>query len=294
MGFEVKIIADSIGPNKIRLTTFQIRYPRIVLAEVNTHRSFSRNASSSRAVPTNKLVEWIESDPFVPIYWGSAKKGMQAGLEVESWVRTIVEKCWLGAFHAVLTFVKIMNGLGLHKQIPNRLLEPWSYINVVLTATDFDNFFTLRCEKNAQPEMQKLAVMMARAYRDSTPTELSEGVWHLPYVTEDEKKLYSLELQKKISTAHCCRVSYLTMEGKPADPEKDFILHDQLIFDKHFSPTEHLAEATNDPDLRSGNFRGWKQYRKSIEGECATKFDFSILDQFEEKDFIIESITPAI
>jgi hypothetical protein len=167
------------------------------------------------------------------------------------------------------------------------MLEPWSHINVVLTASDFDNFFTLRCHKDAQPEIQKLAVMMARAVRDSVPNEIPEGGWHLPYVLGAEKHLYPVNLQLKMSTARCCRVSYLTMEGKAAEPGKDFVLHDSLIVDKHMSPTEHPAQAGTDPDAYSGNFRGWKQYRKMLPEEKYEKFDYNTLNQFDDADYVI-------
>jgi hypothetical protein len=284
MSYEVKIIADSIGPNKVRITTFQLKYPRLIHSEALTHRAFSRNASSSRAIPIEKMMEWVEADPVMPVHWGSKKRGMQAGEEIAN--KSLAELCWLGAFKAVLGFAKVMNGLGLHKQIVNRMLEPWSHINVVLTATTFDNFFSLRCHKDAQPEIQKLAVMMARAYRDSKPMVLPEGAWHLPYITTAEHHLYPTDLQLKMSTARCCRVSYLTMEGKPAEPEKDFFLHDQLMVDKHFSPFEHCAQATNDPNFRSGNFHGWVQYRQTLPEHCYEKFDYATLDQFDN-DYVI-------
>jgi hypothetical protein len=249
-----------------------------------THRLFSRNASSSRAIPIEKMIEWVESDPVIPIHWGAKKKGMQAGNEIEH--KSIAQLAWLGAFKTVLSFAKVLDHLGLHKQIVNRIIEPWSHINVILTATEFDNFFWLRCHKDAQPEIQKLAVLMARARRDSVPVSLPEGAWHLPYVLNAEKHLYPIELQLKMSVARCCRVSYLTMEGKPAEPEKDFALHDQLLTDKHMSPFEHCAQATDDANHWYGNFRGWKQYRKTIPNEVFGEFDYSVLDQFE-KDYVI-------
>ena len=232
------------------------------------------------------MLGWVEADPVIPIHFGAKKKGMQSGEEIEPEKKEKAKNHWLQAFSVVVAAARNMNDLGLHKQVPNRMVEPWFYINVVLSATDFDNFFALRIHRDAQPEMQKLAVMMARSYRDSQPTVLTEGGWHLPYVSLDEKHLYPPHLQQKMSTARCCRVSYLTLEGKPPDVEKDIALHDQLIADKHFSPTEHLAEAHSDPDFRSGNFRGWKQYRQTLTDQCIQKFDYSILDQFE-KDYMI-------
>jgi hypothetical protein len=128
---------------------------------------------------------------------------------------------------------------------------------------------------------------MARAMRKSEPNVIPEGGWHLPYVDIGERHLYPLEKQRMMSTARCCRVSYLTMDGKPAEPQKDFVLHDQLIKDMHMSPLEHCAQSMEDPNFRSGNFRGWKQYRQTIPGQAWDKFDYNILDQFED-DYLIE------
>ena len=281
MSYEVKILADSIGPNGVRLTTFQLKYPRYIHSEMMTHRLFSRNASSSRAIPIEKMFEWIESDVVMPVHWGSKKKGMQSGEQLTGDSLSVANLAWIGAFRAVLGFAKIMNAVGLHKQIVNRMLEPWGHINVVLTATDFDNFFCLRCHKDAQPEIQVLAVMMAIAYRDSVATFLPAGDWHLPYVSKEEIASYPINDCIKFSASRCCRISYLTMEGKTPDAAKDRMLHDQLIDDYHMSPLEHQACSMEADDYSySGNFRGWLQYRKSIPMDSYQKFDYSTLDNF--------------
>lgn len=285
MSYEVKIIADSVSPCGVRLTTFQLKYPRLVHSALMSHRAFSRNASSSRAIPLEKMVEWVESDPVVPVHWGGKRKGMQAGEEVPPDRKTLARLCWLGGFKALVGFVKVLGVLGVHKQLCNRLIEPWSYINTIVTATDFDNFFCLRCHRDAQPELQKLAVMMAREYYfASAPSHLPEGAWHLPYVGA-ERHFYPEEKLVKMAVARCCRVSYLTVEGRPADPEKDLALHDQLLADRHMSPFEHVARAEATPSP-SGNFRGWTQYRKTIPGEVYEKFDPKTLEQFE-KDYVV-------
>lgn len=248
----------------------------MIHSELLTHRIFSRNASSSRAIPISKMIEWIESDPAIPIYWGSSKRGMQAGAEIENIGLAIA--IWNAVCHAVVGSAKVMACLGLHKQIVNRILEPWAHMNVVLTGTEFDNFFTLRCHPDAQPEIQKLAVMMAIAFRDSEPTLLQNGEWHLPYVTAEEKASLPLDVLKKICVARCCRVSYLTVDGKSSAIEKDLELHDGLLTDHHMSPFEHAAEA--DDDRWYGNFRGFRQYRQAIPLQSYLKFDFSTLDKF--------------
>src|SRR4051794_25900622 len=187
MSYDVQIVADSVGPNGARITTFQLRYPRMVHAEFLTHRAISRNASSTRAIPTAKMIEWIEQDPAMPVYWGKNQKGMQATEELPPETISESEWVWLHARDVAIRGAKSLMAKGVHKQIASRILEPWAHINVVATATDWSNFFALRCHKAAMPEIQKLAVMMARAYRDSKPRQLWSGEYHLPYVEDFER-----------------------------------------------------------------------------------------------------------
>jgi thymidylate synthase ThyX len=285
MSYSVKILADSINSMGCRLTTYQLKYPRFIHAEVMTHRAFSRNASSSRAIPVEKMIQWVEDDPAIPIYWGSKKKGMQAGAEIEN--KWIAQAIWKMALAGTVGAAKTLNALGLHKQIVNRILEPWAHMNVVLSATEYDNFFTLRAHKDAQPEIQFLAVEMAKARRDSTPVRLNEGEWHLPYITPEERASLDWLTLTKASVARCCRVSYLTVDGKPSTIDKDLELHDMLLIDKHMSPFEHVAHATNDRCWNNGNFCGFQQYRKLIPGECFQAFDYNSLDQFEQ-GYVVE------
>lgn len=308
MSYEVQIVADSISPNGSRITTFQLKYPRMIHAEFMTHRMFSRNASSTRAIPTAKMIEWIERDPAMPVYWGKNQKGMQATEELPPEVVKECEWAWLKARDQAVIVAKGLMADGVHKQIASRILEPWAHINVVVTATNFDNFFALRCHKAAMPEIQMLAVQMARAYRDHTPVRNKIFEWHLPYVTADELgALQELRVKAidsgnsaadqaeydegqrllKLSVARCARVSYLTFEGKTPDPEADIKLHDTLLGNGHWSPFEHQARPFYDTDQRSGNFRGWLQYRQTLRIQCHEEFDFTTLDQFGDRDFIV-------
>lgn len=303
MSYEVKIVADSVGPNGARVTTFQLKYPRMIHAEFLTHRMVSRNASSTRAIPTAKMIEWIERDPAMPVYWGKNQKGMVATEELsESKIERATEQ-WLLARDAAVNYVEELMELGVHKQIASRILEPWAHINVVATATSWDNFFALRCDKNAMPEIQSLAVKMARAYRDSIPVEMEAGWWHLPYVTEEElaelcearaDTYEPLHLEQvtllllKYSVARCARVSYLTFDGKSPDPSGDIYLHDTLVGNGHWSPLEHQAEAQlSFAKHQSGNFVGWSQYRQSLRTSVHKNFDFRKLAEFGDWDFIV-------
>ena len=152
----VKIIEDSLT-NGSRLTTYQLRYWRAIHAELMTHRVFSRNASSSRAIPVMKMLRQVWDDPAGPVHWGANQAGMQAHAELDGLRRKLSQAIWKWSGRAMCVAAWSMTKIGLHKQVANRLLEPWQYINVVLTATEFDNWFDLRDHPDAQPEIQELA-----------------------------------------------------------------------------------------------------------------------------------------
>ena len=277
-GFEVEVLADSLSPNGKRLTTFRVKVPRIIWPEILTHRALSRNARSSRAVPTRKFIEEIERDPFIPIYWGKNQQGMQAREELTTTEQAYAVKAWLtGRDHAVST-ARLMMDRGVHKQIVNRVLEPYLWIHGVITATEWANFFSLRCHPDAQPEFRLAATMMARLYRDHRPTE---GYFHQPYLLRDEGEALSDGDADDVSAARCARVSYTPFDQDKADIEADLKLAADLRQARHMSPFEHQAYISSDdmkPSHRSGNFRGWCQVRKDIEGENATTFDFATLE----------------
>ena len=260
--FQANIILDSIAPSNYRLTTFALTYPRFIHAEFMTHRVFSRNASSSRAIPVSKMIETLKNDYVEPTFWGKNQKGMQAESELNDAEITLARSIWLKQRDNAIEAAQALADLGCHKQITNRILEPFMNITVICTATDYDNFFSLRCHPDAQPEIQKLAYMMKDALEASTPTKLYTGEWHIPYIQPDEQHM-DLEIKKKISVARCARVSYLTHDGK-RDIDKDIELYERLIGGSgkgHWSPFEHVAMAIDAP-TQSGNFHGWVQYRK--------------------------------
>ncbi len=292
MSYDVKIIADSIGPNGSRLTTFALRYPRMVHAELMTHRAFSRNASSTRAIPTAKMIEWIEQDPAMPVYWGKNQKGMQATEELSEEESTKAHNTWLHSKHMAVEFAKDLLHIGVHKQIASRILEPWAHINVVVTSTrpGLMNFFALRCHKAAMPEIQVLAVKMARAYRAAKPAFVRAGNWHLPFITDEDWANTNIPAGDylKASVARCARVSYKTFEDKVPKIEEDIALHDMLLGNGHWSPFEHQAKATSAEEgvAISGNLLGWTQYRQTLAKGVHETFDFSILDEFPEEGFV--------
>jgi hypothetical protein len=265
MAYKVKILADSIGPNNIRLTTWELTYPRFVHAELMTHRLFSRNSASSRAIPTKKLMNQIRKDPAMPVWWGKNQSGMQARVVLTGWRLFLVRKTWLFARWPALFFAWLLTKLGLHKQISNRILEPWMFITVICTATEWDNWFKLRCHPDAQPEIGWVATEMKRQYDINIPRVLSSGEWHMPLIDFDDELVDDKFDLRKVSVGRCARVSYLTHDGK-RDLSEDIKLADRLGQSGHWSPFEHVAEANEINDLTwSGNLRGWKQYREMVD-----------------------------
>lgn len=273
---DVKVIADSIGRNGQRLTTLQLKLHRIILAEFNTHRMFSRNASSSRAIPVKTLLKRVKEDPAMPVYWGANQKGMQARQELDGADLYYAQKEWLCARDSAVQHVKRLIDCGLHKQLANRLLEPWMWAYVVVTATEWENFLNLRCHPDAQPEIKVVATRMREALQTSEPKLLEPLDWHLPYILEEDYELVNQrtndpakqgEFLRSISTARCARVSYLTHDGLKPAFEKDLELHSDLIFSGHMSPTEHPAQYRDDYKFY-GNLRGYRPYRKFIPNEA--------------------------
>lgn len=277
MTIKAEIVCDSMGPSGIRLTTMQLTYPRMIHSEYMTHRVFSRNASSSRAIPVKKLIDMALEDPafFESVRYNEAGMQGQTELTPEHLQRFYTE--WLelmniSAGYALRWAGKIEDGgYGIHKQHANRVMEPWHHIKVVHTATDWDNFWELRCHADAEPTMRALADAMHFAYVEGTPVHLSAGDWHLPYVRADERKVMPLQWLVECSTARCARVSYMNHDGTHPNVEKDRKLHDALVagVPRHASPTEHQAEAVTKeqylPPIWGSNLRGWHQYRKFIE-----------------------------
>ena len=262
---QVKIIADSISPSGVRITTMQLKYQRFVHSEFMTHRVFSRNASSSRAIPIAKMIEQVRNDPAIPVEWGRNQAGMQARENLSEDDQVKAKFLWLVARDEACNTAQMMADLGLHKQIVNRILEPFQWIHVVVTSTEWDNFFALRDHPDAQPEIRELAKMMKQAYSESQPKRLVPGQWHLPYFTEDDRHM-AIADQKKVSAARCCRVSYMKHDGFRASLEEDIKLHDMLVTatPPHMSPVEHQAQCSEGEGW-SGNFKQWKQYRKELE-----------------------------
>ena len=303
-----KVICDSISEQGIRLTTFEIEYPRIVMSEFNTHRSVSKNSSSSRAIPVSKMLEHTKNINLKPIYFGSKKSGMQAGDELDGNDLINAKLFWEAALFDAVTWATELDELGVAKEVANRLVEPFQLVKVVCTATDWDNFFNLRLHPDSDPNICMLAYKMYEAMQESKPIELKAGEWHLPYVNVGSKFGYiadqtilTLEEAIKYSAASCASVSYRTdnMTLEKADKIFDMLIKAEVV---HSSPLEHCATPVkpkfnelgkvrvncSEPQsweegithmnkqgqLCSGNLRGFVQYRHLLPNNTDWEFDF--------------------
>lgn len=260
-----KIIADSVWAGK-RLITLQLRFPRFIHPELLTHRVFSRSASSSRAVPIQKTIDQVMQEPAHPIHFGLNQAGMVAEKEADEAVQDCAMKLWLKARDEAVKVAAQLAQLGIHKQVVNRILEPFQLIDVVVTATDWDNFFKLRLASDAQPEMQELAKQMKKAIDESTP---EQTFLHVPYVTSEERVQITQEygdkatqVLQRISAARCARVSYKNHDQSDPVIEKDLELADHLWKAQHLSPFECTARIQM-VNARYANFTGWQSYRHS-------------------------------
>jgi hypothetical protein len=297
-----KIIADSISPEGVRMTTMEIEYPRFILAELNTHRMLSKNSASSRAIPVKAMHDFIRDNPAMPVYWGKNQPGMKATEELTGSESKNAVFIWNQAKEDALHWADALaHKLAVHKQIANRITEPWMTMKTVISGTEWTNFFHLRNHPDAQPEIKALAEAMTVAYTTHLPVQLKPGEWHLPYITtatyvptgelqyfDENFNRLDVEDAKIISASCCAQVSY-----RKNDPtfEKAFRLWEQLIENDpvHASPIEHQAtpmdidsmcrfepetwqpgvtHVSANSDLWSGNLRGWIQHRKLIQNEA--------------------------
>lgn len=277
MTITAKVVLDSVSPSGTRITTMELEYPRFIHSEFMTHRLFSRNASSSRAIPVERMLAQVRDNPAMPIHWGKNQPGMQAREELDAAEGISV---WKDIAEYVADSCAVLSSIGYHKQVVNRLLEPFQHIKVIVTATEYDNFFKLRNHPDAQPEMMALAEHMRVAMRNSTPQELWPGEWHLPYVNMvDFGNL--IEEAIKCSVARCARVSYNSHDNSTPDIDRDIELADKLLEAGHMSPFEHQATPMRQDsfnvhaeegithidrydNLWSGNFKGWVMYRQTL------------------------------
>jgi len=283
-GYNASIICDSINKYGSRLTTITATYPRFVHSELMTHREFSRNAASSRAIPISKVLEQVSSNPAMPYKWQLNIKGMQGGDELDKEDGLLARDEWISARDQVLLYTDHLQQLGCHKQICNRLLEPFVWMTTVISSTNWNNFFHLRCSDLADPSLRHIAEMIRFVIENNKPMLIgvAEGPvsqWHLPFVRDSIdfeflQEQYRIDELKRIAVARCARVSYLNHEKKH-DPEGDLQLCKSLEENGHWSAFEHIAtpryyfdKELNLQQKRNGNFHeSWLQYRKTFKNE---------------------------
>lgn len=290
-----KVIAHSIfqleqGPQEI--ITMVLRFPRFILPEFNTHRVFSRNAASSRAIPIQKVIDKLIAEPVLPVSWGKNRPGMQSSEVLSSQEEDEAVKIWLEARDSAIQSAQKLIKLNVHKQIVNRLLEPWMYSDVIVTSTEWSNFYNLRDHKDAQPEIAQLAREMKKAVKKavtkiastSSPTILQPHEWHIPFASPEDLQFIrqlppgesSLPWQDdrlltalKRSAAKCARVSYLKHDGTQGTAEEDLKLFDRLVGGDviHASPLEHQATGVYLDEKHRSNLQNLTQFRKIIENQ---------------------------
>lgn len=302
--YEASILADSVAPNGSRLTTIVCTFPRFILAEFNTHRVFSRNSASSRAIPVKKRIKMIEENAFVPLAFGKNQRGMSSSEDLQGEEAALAEKAWREACEDAVKHARKLSDLGVHKQFANRILEPFAWHTVITTSTEWDNYWALRISEHAQPEIHRVSQAMKDAFDTSDPEKLIPGDWHLPLIFEEDYEECTnqdgvdYELLAKISCARCARVSYLT-HGGVRSLDKDLELFERLASRGHMSPLEHAAfvgeesyhsdrggiltpdspyyavldefvpPTWNEGNNFIGNFREpWVQYRKLVPNEA--------------------------
>ena len=303
-GISATVLAHSIAAaSGIRFLSFEIEYPRFILAELNTHRMLSKNSSSSRAIPIKAMHDAIRSNTARPIHFGKNQPGMQAAEELDQASKESVIRVWDAARDSAIALSAVLSDIGAHKQIANRVTEPYQMMKTVLSGTEFANLKWLRHHSDAQPEFYELLDVMIDAENNSSPVELYPGEWHLPYVEAERNQFGALEYfsatrepislfdAKKISASCCAQTSYRKNDDSL---EKAQMVFARLIESQpcHSSPVEHQAtpmkehvvlggadlyperweEGVTHMDrqrqLWSGNLKGWIQHRKLIPGEA--------------------------
>jgi len=266
----VKILCDSVSPAGHRITTWELTHPRFIHSEFLRHRMLAINAASARAIPVEKMLEDVYVNPATFEQYGKANKGMSAQENMSE--KEIAEflTWWTNLGCRTADQVSLWKTKAA-KQMVNRALEPWAHMTVIVTGTDWHNFYALRAHPAAQPEFQVLAYRMLDAYLKATPTPLQFNEWHLPLVYPEDRARHNQLALVKLCAGRTARVSY-RRHHDDSTPEKDTKRADDLVTAGHMSPTEHPAMAMSS-DAYFGCFRGWKSYRKMIPGENQTSVD---------------------
>ena len=267
------VVCDSVSAvTGSRLTTFRLVFPRFILPQVNTHRVFSRNTASSRAVPVWRNVKDVIFHPYTPSVWGLNKPGMVAGESSGPVKSFFCDLLWHMARIVAVAVACMLILLRIHKQYVNRVLEPWMWSACILSSTEFDNWFSLRLASDAQPEIQMLAIKMTRAMEASTPSVKYPGEWHTPFVYDEDLHIDQSSLNL-ISAVRCARVTF-NRAGVCKSRQSELGRAEEMLRSRHFSPFEHVAyvplEDTEEEELER-NYRGWHQLRAVLDGDVPAR-----------------------
>lgn len=319
MAFRVQVVSDSISPSGSRLASILMSFPREILPEVLTHTILSKNTTSSRAIPFPTMLKQLLGDPaaglapdlYVPPHFGANQKGMQAKAEVSESDRIEAERIWRAAAMDAIRNAGELYKLGVHKQVVNRIIEPYTWTTQLLTGTQWANFFALRTDEDAHPAFQIVAKAAFVAMKRSVPKRLDYHEWHLPFIVKADRftasavlsgnhgsriRDESFDVIRSVfnsgihanqvdqllcvwSSARCARLTFRLFDGKPTTPADELAtwakLNGRL---KHASPLGHQAAPLHPaleaqrPDLKS-NLSGWLQFRKLVPNECVRNFD---------------------
>lgn len=264
MSYSALVLADSTSPHGPRLTTIEATLPRSVAADLLSYRAFSRTMPPNRQLDLKTMIEAVRKDPVNPTLTSLTPKAQLLG-KVE----------WRKALEVAIERAEHLGGgdIGMGADVVARLLEPFSWLTIVITSTEWANFFAQRCRPHGQPEIQHLAELMRAAYASSKPEKVAMKEWHLPYIDESERST-PVEKLRMVSIVRCSRVSALNAEGQ-RDAEADLALYDKLIGDGdaggNWSPFEHVATPADDVKFY-GNLRGWRQFRKNFPQENISEY----------------------
>lgn len=269
---QVKVLADSISPTGQRLITLELTYWRAIHAEVLKHRMLASNSRSSRARPITSMIDEARNNTWGPNHWTLNQPGMVGKEITDEYTKSLYRNMWMSYAEDIckkienqINMSKYLQGPQLHKQVFNRLLEPYTSISQVISGTEWKNFFNLRISEFAEPNMRDLAVAIQEAMNNSNPTELSYGEYHLPYISDEDRSNYSIDDLKLISTARCARVSYAPFNNEKANPSKDLALAKSLLTNHHMSAFEHIATPVGKHKYIENPFIGWNQYRQEVD-----------------------------
>lgn len=278
---QVKIVEHTVSQLGNDIVTFEIRLPKQYVAEFNTHKNeIERNSASSRAVPITTVINRVKDDPAIPFEWRYNAKGMQGGNFMSMEDSKEGDKIWLEARDAMIGYVEKLQAINADKQRVNRLLEPWMWTIIVCTMTGsggigVPNFFGLRDSEQAQPEFRIIAHEMHELYHYSLPN-LAE--WHLPYVTQEERKELDVFDCALISSTRCGRVTYYK-QGETKTFSEEIERAYSFFNQRHFSPLRHACRAGEDEWY--GNFFGWKPISKIM--SCDLDYISQCCDRYVQK-----------